>query len=136
MEPASRTPEGQSGACPVCGHAFYTDPAYPMGDAPCPNCGTLLWFDDEVKDIVIQQLAERGAFATKNDEGEIISIRFCGHFYDDFSVLRLAKITGVQTIDIRDTRITPAGAQRLCDAMPGTVILFEVDGSATYENQE
>jgi hypothetical protein len=41
---SSRTPEGVPNHCPVCGHAFNIEPSKPFGDAPCPACGTLLWF--------------------------------------------------------------------------------------------
>jgi len=41
---STRTPEGTPNRCPVCGHAFRIEPSRPFGDAPCPACGTLLWF--------------------------------------------------------------------------------------------
>jgi len=45
MEPSSRTPEGEPNRCPVCGKELQIEPSRPPGDAPCPHCGTLLWFD-------------------------------------------------------------------------------------------
>ncbi len=44
MQPSSRTPEGEDNTCHVCGHAVRIEPSTPPGDAPCPHCGTLLWF--------------------------------------------------------------------------------------------
>jgi acyl carrier protein len=44
MAISSRTPEGVPNVCPVCGSAVTVEPSVPMGDAPCPACGTLLWF--------------------------------------------------------------------------------------------
>lgn len=44
MTISTRTPEGTPNRCPVCGHAFRIEPSCPIGDAPCPACGTLLWF--------------------------------------------------------------------------------------------
>jgi acyl carrier protein len=46
---ASRTPEGQPNLCPVCGAQVCIEPSLTLSDvscadAPCPNCGTLLWF--------------------------------------------------------------------------------------------
>jgi anti-anti-sigma factor len=41
---SSRTPEGQSNHCPVCGSHIKIEPSDPPGDAPCPRCGHLLWF--------------------------------------------------------------------------------------------
>lgn len=44
MQPASRTPEGEPNQCPICGKEVRLEPSRPPGDAPCPNCGHLLWF--------------------------------------------------------------------------------------------
>ncbi|MDB5348752.1 MAG: phosphopantetheine-binding protein [Schlesneria sp.] len=44
MTIASRTPEGSPQDCPICGQAVCVEPSLPFGDAPCPACGTLLWF--------------------------------------------------------------------------------------------
>jgi acyl carrier protein len=41
---SSRTPEGQPNRCPVCHGQTCIEPSMPPGDAPCPQCGTLLWF--------------------------------------------------------------------------------------------
>lgn len=41
---SSRTPEGEPNHCPVCGKHVSIDPSPLFGDAPCPNCGHLLWF--------------------------------------------------------------------------------------------
>ena len=42
---SSRTPEGILGDCPNCGAAICVEPSWPAGDAPCPDCGSLVWFD-------------------------------------------------------------------------------------------
>jgi len=44
MRISSRTPEGIPNRCPVCGSQVRIEPSGPFGDAPCPDCGTLLWF--------------------------------------------------------------------------------------------
>ncbi len=41
---SSRTPEGEPNKCPVCGNEVVVEPSLWFGDAPCPNCGHLLWF--------------------------------------------------------------------------------------------
>ena len=41
---SSRTPEGAPGRCPVCGSDVRIDPSLFWGDAPCPQCGSRLWF--------------------------------------------------------------------------------------------
>ena len=45
---SSRTPEGSPNRCPVCGHYLRIEPSIPPGDAPCPHCGSLLWFAETV----------------------------------------------------------------------------------------
>lgn len=74
-------------------------------------------------DDVGGQLAALDAFISTNDDGQVVSIRFSGDIYNDSAILQLAKITGVQTIDIRETKITTAGASQLRDLMPRVSIL-------------
>lgn len=67
MNIASRTPEGVSNQCPVCQSNVRIEPSLPFGDAPCPNCGTLLWFVhveselrlfDPMESKVVQRITE------------------------------------------------------------------------------
>jgi hypothetical protein len=51
MNIASRTPEGRSGHCAVCGTHFCIEPSCPPGDAPCPACGCLVWFSSPSTDF-------------------------------------------------------------------------------------
>lgn len=44
---SSRTPEGDPNECPVCRQTLAIEPSRPPGDAPCPHCGQLLWFDEQ-----------------------------------------------------------------------------------------
>ena len=44
MTISSRTPEGRSNHCPVCGSDVSIEPSVLFGDATCPHCGSLLWF--------------------------------------------------------------------------------------------
>ena len=37
--------DGTPNWCPACRSAIVVEPS-PMGDAPCPSCGVLLWFYD------------------------------------------------------------------------------------------
>jgi acyl carrier protein len=41
---SSRTPDGVPNQCPICAVSICIQPSQPPGDAPCPNCGALLWF--------------------------------------------------------------------------------------------
>ena len=44
---ASRTPEGEPNRCPICGKQVIVEPSAATRDAPCPNCGHLLWWFQE-----------------------------------------------------------------------------------------
>jgi anti-anti-sigma factor len=54
---SSRTPEGVPNRCPVCGSDLKLEPSDPAGDAPCPHCGVLLWFDEAGPDDLVIDLA-------------------------------------------------------------------------------
>lgn len=43
MTISSRTPEGSPGKCPLCQADVVIEPSILTGDAPCPQCGHLLW---------------------------------------------------------------------------------------------
>jgi len=44
MVVSSRTPEGEPAVCPVCSEVVRIEPSLYFCDAPCPSCGSLLWF--------------------------------------------------------------------------------------------
>lgn len=48
MTISSRTPEGDPNQCPVCSHHVRIEPSLDTRDAPCPRCGHLLWFSDDI----------------------------------------------------------------------------------------
>src|SRR4051812_34499656 len=61
MPIVSRTPDGWPNRCPICGAEWRIESSQPTGDAPCPVCGHLVWFDTDnmrqrVESIVIQYL--------------------------------------------------------------------------------
>jgi len=47
---SSRTPEGRPNRCPICKATVYLEPSQPLGDAPCPACGSLLFYVVSDKD--------------------------------------------------------------------------------------
>lgn len=51
MNISSRTPEGTPNHCAICNKAICIEPSLPFGDAPCPNCGSLLWFVIDGRDL-------------------------------------------------------------------------------------
>jgi hypothetical protein len=65
MDISSRTPEGEPNRCPACGNRFRLDPSRPPGDAPCPFCGTLVWFPGPAFEVLPDRWKERSAAAKK-----------------------------------------------------------------------
>jgi acyl carrier protein len=62
---SSRTPEGSPGRCPVCGREVRLEVSEPLGDAPCPHCGTLLRFVNLAGELRLLDQAGDKALRTK-----------------------------------------------------------------------
>lgn len=58
MTISSRTPEGMPSECPLCGARTNIEYSEPAGDAPCPNCGHLLWAAARLVQSVTKRFAE------------------------------------------------------------------------------
>ncbi len=52
---SSRTPEGVPSHCPICDTPICIEPSQPPGDAPCPSCGTLLWFTCTSENVLVYE---------------------------------------------------------------------------------
>ena len=115
--------DGTPSSCGVCGKNVWIMPSYPPGDATCPHCGSLIWFDTSLSSDTIKQLADRGVHAEMNAEGDIVSLRFSGSSYDDSAIAQLAKLRDFSYIDISDTSITPAGTARLRELLPTVTVI-------------
>ncbi len=72
---SSRTPEGNDNHCPLCGADVRIEPSLPSGDAPCPNCGSLLWFYAGSESA---RLYERSAIESLRDRLRAIIARQLG----------------------------------------------------------
>jgi hypothetical protein len=57
MNASTRTPEGWSGHCPICGHELCIEPSLPSRDATCPHCGSLVWLSRVVRAMPASQPA-------------------------------------------------------------------------------
>ena len=63
MTVSSRTPEGLPSQCPLCGASNNIEFSDPAQDAPCPNCGRLLWASDQLIHDVTRKYSD--ALGTK-----------------------------------------------------------------------
>jgi len=122
---ATRSTEGLPSKCPVCGKRMSVSPGEPLGDIMCPHCGVLFCPERPTASDVpddLQRLKELGVTVETDDEGEITRVVFNGHSYSDRSIRGIAKLKGVPIIDVRNTRISPAGADRLRLLLPDAQI--------------
>jgi hypothetical protein len=68
MSIASRTPEGTPHYCPLCESRVCVEPSLPPGDAPCPKCGTLMWFTAPTPRPAVQKFFARDGYGRPMDE--------------------------------------------------------------------
>ena len=99
-------------------------PSQPPGDAVCPHCGNLLWFNEGTSDVgdPIHRLAKLGAIVEVDDEGQVQVIHFSGRIYGDSIIRHLVKLADVPVIDLRDTAISKVGVARLRRLLPNVTI--------------
>ena len=95
---SSRTPEGSPNRCPICDSAVYIESSKPFGDAPCPSCGTLLWF--------LQSPAQT-RFLTGDEAGTIRELLEAVNSHDEESasaaadqLFALLKRLGADSLDV------------------------------------
>ena len=58
MTVSSRTPEGLPSECPLCNAKTNINFSDPADDAPCPNCGHLLWASAQLVQSVTRRYAD------------------------------------------------------------------------------
>jgi hypothetical protein len=99
MTPASRTPEGELNQCPICGKEVRLEPSRPPGDAPCPNCGHLLWFPSLRTSATDSVKLSESTFRTWTDLiAELPDDRYCGELVSGLVTFLAAKSGAVWII--------------------------------------
>ena len=86
MQTSSRTPEGLPNQCPFCDARVKLEPSTPTGDAPCPCCGSLLWF---VKTKADHWLFEHGWMTTEFREYLAARVAESPHELDSLDLVEL-----------------------------------------------
>lgn len=119
------TTDGEPTRCAVCGKVVRVAPSVPPGDATCPHCGALLWFDISQDSDTLRALWDRGAEVEMDEQGEVVLLRLFGPAYTDAAILYLAMLRDLATLDLRETQLTPEGVGRLRKQLPGVTILYE-----------
>ena len=101
MTISSRTPEGTPNQCPACGDKVKIVPSTPTGDAPCPSCGSLLWFIVREPDVLFFETpltADQGmAPDSSSSVGDRVRIK--GGVFEDFE-------GDVSAVDTENGRVT------------------------------
>jgi acyl carrier protein len=78
---SSRTPEGQPNRCPVCCKEVRIEASKLFGDAPCPNCGCLLWF---------VSFSSKDRIFYEQEAGDLMRERIIEYLVNDLGVSREA----------------------------------------------
>jgi hypothetical protein len=102
MNPASRTPEGEPNCCPICGKEVRLEPSQPPGDAPCPNCGHLLWFPS----------TEPRAARLGQKDSRPKSVTVCREMFDQVAEKYLREKVADDEVDDAVLSGAPAGRKR------------------------
>ncbi len=136
MTVSSRTPEGESGRCPICDSPIVVEPSSFLGDATCPNCGHLIWFmrlPDEVHafntidDRVLLRLAD---YLGRRGFRNTIQRRTLAHLVtaidSPFSSEQLIAVTRRLP---HDRRVTPATVYRtLGEFVDAGILTYSSEG--------
>jgi anti-anti-sigma factor len=101
---SSRTPEGWFGRCDVCGHESRVDPSSPTCDAPCPECGSLNWFDPPDEYVIPAEDID-GAVQVWEDAGRPTPVVL------DFTGVRFVDSRHLGLILRLHTKLTPTGTR-------------------------
>lgn len=73
MNTSTRTPEGFPGRCPLCGADTDLEFSDPVGDAPCPQCGCLVWRSAQLLEEFRRIIAETlGVPPEELEDGKLI----------------------------------------------------------------
>jgi acyl carrier protein len=83
---SSRTPEGVPNHCPVCGTALRIEPSQPLGDAPCPRCGHLLWFICNKLGVKTEQISRKTSFAEDLGVDSLDIVELVMEFEEEYGV--------------------------------------------------
>ena len=77
--PSSRTPEGFRGHCPICQNDVTIEPSEtPVRDAPCPNCGHLLWFPSRKSLSLVEHAFETALGGSPDHGNDVVDENFTG----------------------------------------------------------
>src|SRR5690349_5970794 len=82
MTISSRTPEGHPNRCPVCRRRLRLSPSWPSADAPCPHCGSLVWFPAAHTPGVIAGPATGPDFTLEDFRKQLGQVKWMGRMGD------------------------------------------------------
>lgn len=121
MTVSSRTPEGMPSKCPLCGASNNIEFSDSPQDAPCPNCGYLLWASTRLLQTVTQRYAD--ALGTKT--GAInVDTRFSDLGADSLEtvelVMELEEKFDVNIPDAENIQTVRDAVRYILDQRPGT----------------
>ena len=104
MTISSRTPEGTPNQCPLCLAFICIEPSDPPGDAPCPNCGHLVWFISSKLEIPAESITRATLIGDELGADSLDLVQLVMEFEAQFSIsIPEGELEGLKTVgDIID----------------------------------
>jgi anti-sigma B factor antagonist len=128
---ASRAPERRPNLCPVCGSAIKIEPSDPTGDAPCPECGHLLWFTwEDAGDTVV--IKPTGSILRSEDLDTLIEKssekRWVRLVLDLSAVHYLSSAALAKLINLKKKLVGERGKLKIENVHPDLLEVFRITG--------
>ena len=112
MTDTSTYPYGPFRHCHTCGRLVSADPSSP-GDAPCPHCGCLLWFNTRFGRALPFALASLGGSAEWDEETRGWNVDLSGRVVTSESLQLIRRLKSVVELHLTDTCTDDAMIWRL-----------------------
>ncbi len=124
---SSRTPEGQPNRCSVCGAEVRIDPSFPIGDAPCPDCGQLLWFSNHSITVVQFAVDEEMDQSTGQQLLDLVKSLLSPRLLLDFQNVSFLSSAMIARLVLLNEEITTRGGKLLLiNVNPNVYEVFKI----------
>src|SRR5262245_12033717 len=110
MYSTSTSPDGPRKRCRVCGWLATVLPSF-TGDATCPRCGSLLWFDAQAANrirIIRRRLEDLGATISQSPDSDGWTTDLSGLGVTEKHISWLAILETIEELFVNDTPTTDA----------------------------
>jgi acyl carrier protein len=82
----SAYPDGFDRRCPICENVVRVEPSGPIGDAPCPRCGSLLLYVAESLGISPEKLSLETSFTNDLGADSLDTVELVMELEEEFDI--------------------------------------------------